>query len=427
MPPGSAERRTESAQWTESVIQRTLGEIEGIGGDRLRGGYSRHVFTSSELELREWFRAEAAARDLDVEQDRNGNLWAWWTGPAMAGQGAVVTGSHLDSVPGGGAFDGPLGVVSALCAVDRLRAGGFRPARPVAVVVFAEEEGGRFGLPCLGSRLMTGAVDPARALRLRDADGYTFAEAAEHRGVPPRFIGPDPERLARIGTFVELHVEQGRRLVDLDEPVAVASTIDPHGRWRLSFTGVGDHAGTAVLDDRRDPMVPAARAVLAARAAARAARADDARATVGRVTAYPGGTNVVPSRVDVWLDARAAAEPAARAVATEVEAAARSAAEEEGCEVEVREESWSETTRFDPALRAGMRSVLGDVPVLATGAGHDAGVLAAHVPAGMLYVRNPTGISHAPDEHAEPADCADGVVALARVIAEQAACGEGGG
>jgi len=127
-----------------------LRDLEGVGADRFRGGYSRHVFTAPELELRAWFTEQAQRRGLDVEQDRNGNLWAWWGRP---GPDAVVTGSHLDSVPGGGAFDGPLGVASALAAVDRLRAQGFRPRRPLAVVVFAEEEGGRFGVACLGSRL----------------------------------------------------------------------------------------------------------------------------------------------------------------------------------------------------------------------------------------------------------------------------------
>ena len=145
-----------------------LDDLAGIGRDARRGGYSRHVFEPAELELREWFTAEAARRGLDVEVDRNGNLWAWWGPP---GPGAVVTGSHLDSVPGGGAFDGPLGVVSGFLAVDALRAKGFIPARPVAVVAFAEEEGGRFGVACLGSRLLTGSIAAERARPGRDLAG----------------------------------------------------------------------------------------------------------------------------------------------------------------------------------------------------------------------------------------------------------------
>ena len=155
-------------------IASLLGEIAGIGRDARCGGYSRHGFQRPELELREWFVATAGGRGMDVECDRNGNLWAWWGRP---GPDAVVTGSHLDSVPGGGAFDGPLGVITALVAVDALRAGGFSPSKPVAVAVFAEEEGGRVGVPCLGSRLLAGATSAADALRLTDPNGTTLAEA----------------------------------------------------------------------------------------------------------------------------------------------------------------------------------------------------------------------------------------------------------
>ncbi|HEY0636226.1 MAG TPA: allantoate amidohydrolase, partial [Pseudonocardiaceae bacterium] len=227
-------------------------DLGGIGRDGTRGGFSRHGYDAAELTLREWFVAEATGRGLGVETDRNGNIWAWWGEP---GPDAVVTGSHLDSVPGGGAFDGPLGVVSALLAVDTLRAGGFRPRRPLAVVVFAEEEGGRFGVPCLGSRLLTGAIEPARALALRDPDGVTLAEAMSRSGLDPAAAGRDDEALRRIGVFVELHVEQGRGLVDLGAPIGVASSILAHGRWRLRFTGEGNHAGSTAIGDRRDPML----------------------------------------------------------------------------------------------------------------------------------------------------------------------------
>src|SRR5246127_184419 len=137
-----------------------LAEIANIGRDTARGGYSRHLFDDADRQLREWFVARAAGIGLDVEHDRNGNIWAWWGPP---GPGALVTGSHLDSVPGGGAYDGPLGVVSALDAVRGLIVSGFRPSRPVAVAVFAEEEGSRFGVACLGSKLLAGGVAPPPA------------------------------------------------------------------------------------------------------------------------------------------------------------------------------------------------------------------------------------------------------------------------
>ncbi|OQO95047.1 allantoate amidohydrolase [Saccharomonospora piscinae] len=392
-----------------------LDALADVGADRVRGGYSRHGFDRADHTLREWFTGEAEARGLDVDVDRNGNLWAWWGTP---GPGAVVTGSHLDSVPGGGAFDGPLGVVSALAAVDVLRARGFDPAKPVVLVVFAEEEGGRFGVPCLGSRLLAGTLDAEHARALRDPDGVTLAEAVRATGLDPATLGRDDESLARVGCFVELHVEQGRGLVDLGAPVGVAESILAHGRWRLTLHGEGNHAGATALADRADPMLPAASLVLAARRAA--ASVPGARATVGRLVPTPGGTNVIPSTVDAWLDARASDGPGTRRVVEDVVAAAREAAEAEGCTLSVREESYGGTVTFDAGLREVVSGALGGVPALPTGAGHDAGVLAARVPTAMLFVRNPTGVSHAPAEHAEADDCEAGVTALARVLAHLA-------
>jgi beta-ureidopropionase / N-carbamoyl-L-amino-acid hydrolase len=386
-------------------------DLAGIGIDRRRGGFSRHGFDDADLTMREWFTEQATGRGLDVCTDRNGNLWAWWGTPAP---GAVVTGSHLDSVPGGGAFDGPLGVVSGLLAIDALRGEGFEPARPMAVVVFAEEEGGRFGVPCLGSRLLTGTLDAGAALALQDSDGTTLAEAATRAGLQPEHMGADPDILGTIGTFVELHVEQGRGLVELDAPVGVARSILAHGRWRFTFTGEGNHAGTTALPDRRDPMLPAAQTVLAARATASAV--DGARATVGRILPIPGGTNVIASTVDVWLDARAPSASDVRTVVGRIRDMAEHAASRERCQLTVREESFGDTVVFDPALRDELATVLGGAPDLPTGAGHDAGILARHVPAAMLFIRNPTGVSHAPAEHAERPDCLAGVDALTAVL-----------
>jgi len=398
-----------------TTATQLLAAIESVGRDSRRGGYSRHGFDPVERELREWFVAEASRRDLAVRCDRNGNLWAWWGEP---GAGAIVTGSHLDSVPGGGAFDGPLGVVSALSAVDMLRERGFTPAKPFAIVVFAEEEGGRFGMPCLGSRLLSGSVDADTARRLRDPDGVTLAEAVAEAGLDPARLGRDDDALSAIGTFVELHVEQGRGLIDLGAPVAVASSILAHGRWRFRFTGEGNHAGATLLGDRRDPMVPAAEMVLAARVAA--SEVDDARATVGRLVPNPGGTNVIASSVDVWLDARAPDDAGTRQVLARIRAMATEAVEREGCALTVTEESYGDTVHFDTGLRDRVAAALGGLPILPTGAGHDAGVLAAHVPTAMLFVRNPTGVSHAPEEHAEPDDCESGVTALAAVLGQLA-------
>lgn len=398
------------------TVTSLLAEIAHVGRDPVRGGYSRHVFDDADRDLRAWFTARATGLGLDVVPDRNGNLWAWWGAP---GPGAVVTGSHLDSVPGGGAFDGPLGVASGLAAVARLRARGVTPRRPLAVVVFAEEEGSRFGVACLGSGLLTGAVDPARARALTDGTGATLAEVYSAHGVDPQRLGRDDEALARIGCFVELHVEQGVDLVRRGAPVALATAILAHGRWRVRAVGQGNHAGTTPMDARHDPVVVVARTVLAARTAALGT--PGARATVGRVSAVPGGTNVIASVAEASLDVRGPDDDTVMRLVAEIGAAARAAGAEEGCVVEVVEESYAPAVAFDATLRDRLGAVLGHPPAIPTGAGHDAGVLAAHVPTAMLFVRNPTGVSHAPDEGAGAEDCERGVEALTRVL-EELAC-----
>lgn len=388
-----------------------LREIATVGTDPTRGGYSRPVYSDAELTLREWFVEHADRRGLDVRTDRNGNIWAWWNPTGGPLVDAVVTGSHLDSVPGGGAFDGPLGVACALAAVDRLRAAAVRPTRPLALAVFGEEEGSRFGIACLGSRLLTGNIAPERAAALTDPDGVTFAETAARHGLNPHQLGPDRQVLDRIGMFVELHVEQGRGLIDLDEPIAVGTSILGHGRWRLTVTGQGNHAGTTLMTDRRDPMVTAAATITAVRDIA--AAVPDARATVGRLQPVPGGTNVIASAVHLWLDVRHPDDTVTADVVATVHGRARDIAAAEGCAVELVEESLSPTVSFDPVLRDRLSDALPDAPLMATGAGHDAGVLAGHVPTGMLFVRNPTGVSHSPAEHVEDADADAGAAALA--------------
>ena len=387
-------------------------DLAGVGRDRLRGGYSRHAFDDADMQLRQWFIEQAERRGLEVENDRNGNIWAWWGSP---GTGAVVTGSHLDSVPGGGAFDGPLGVVSGLLAVDELRVRGVSPARPLAVACFAEEEGGRFGLPCMGSRLMTGAIDADQVRRLHDSDGVSVADAARKVGFDPSTMGPDPARLAAIGTFVELHVEQGRLLQTADAAavVGVGSEILAHGRWRITVTGQGNHAGTTRPADRKDPMIPAAAAVFAARRAI--TEHEGAVATVGRINPIPGGTNVIASAVQLWLDVRHESGTVTAAIVDSIVGAVRDEASAEGCSVMVQRESMVDRVSFDPGLGLQLSELLA-APVIPTGAGHDAGVLSAHVPTAMLFVRNPSGVSHAPEEHADAADCLVGIGALADVL-----------
>ena len=297
-----------------------------------------------------------------------------------------------------------------------------QPTRPIAVANFTDEEGARFGVACLGSRLATGAITPDAALALRDDTGTSLAEAMAAQGRDPRAAGPSAW-LDEVGAYVELHVEQGRWLAPAEAAVGVATAIWPHGRYRFDFCGQGNHAGATAMADRRDPMLAYAATVLAARelasgplegsgpsqdvndgdsprgSAARPAfvddgdsprRSRDARATFGRVQVRPGSTNSIPSRVTAWLDARAESTAELDALVRGIVARAEASAAAEGATVEFRAES-------------------------TTGA-----VLAARLPTAMLFVRNPTGVSHAPEESATDEDIEAGVDALTRVIEELA-------
>ncbi len=283
-------------------------ELLPIGRHPDSHGYRRFAWTGADLECRAWFKEQAEGRGLAYEVDRNGNQWAWLGDPA-AGD-AVVTGSHLDSVPDGGAFDGPLGVVSSFAALDELRGRGVDFAKPLAIVNFGDEEGARFGLACVGSRLTAGQLTVEGAHKLTDGDGVTLPRAMEAAGYDPDAIGADPERLARIGAFVELHVEQGRALDLSGDRVGIASAIWPHGRWRFDFRGEANHAGTTRLVDRRDPMLSYAETVLAAR---REAQLAGAVATFGKIAVEPNGVNAIPSLVRGWLDSRAEDQAASSA------------------------------------------------------------------------------------------------------------------
>ncbi|MEU3170842.1 allantoate amidohydrolase [Streptomyces sp. NPDC007000] len=407
-------------------------ELLPLGRHSGSGGYRRYAWTGADTECRAWFAAQAERRGLRLDVDRNGNQWAWLGDPADGD--AVVTGSHLDSVPDGGAFDGPLGVVCAFAALDELRRregrdGTRRPRgrdpfpRPLGIVNFGDEEGARFGLACVGSRLTAGQLTRDRAHRLTDGDGITLPRAMEAAGHDPDAIGADPERLARIGAFVELHVEQGRALDLSGDRVGIASAIWPHGRWRFDFRGEANHAGTTRLADRRDPMLPYAETVLAAR---REAELAGAVATFGKIAVEPNGVNAIPSLVRGWLDSRAADQTSLDTVVAGVEKAARVHAAAHGVDLDVVRESRTPVVDFDHALRDELARILGRkrddgqaparIPVLGTGAGHDAGILSSSIPTAMLFVRNPTGVSHSPAEYAAEDDCLAGATALADVL-----------
>jgi N-carbamoyl-L-amino-acid hydrolase len=396
-------------------FERMWAGLRPVGRSAASAGYFRQPFAAAERECHAWFVGQCEQRGLRVERDGNGNTIGWWDPVVDTGLPAVLTGSHLDSVIDGGAYDGPLGVVSALSAIDVLRDRGVRPARAVGVAVFVEEEGSRFGLACLGSRLAVGTTIGERAAELRDRDGIALPDAMAAAGLEPS-LGRSGW-VDRIGCYVELHVEQGRDLDVRGEAVGLASAIWPHGRYRFDFTGQANHAGTTAMPERHDPMLTYAMTVLAANKQARLA---GARATFGRVDVGPNATNAVPSRVTAWLDARSDSEETLADLVTAIQHQAGDRAGRDGTAVELTCESLSPAVHFDVPLTGRLANLTDRPrPIIPTAAGHDAGVLsAAGIPTAMLFVRNPTGISHSPAETAGMADCLLGVEALADCLAE---------
>ena len=391
------------------LYRRLFAELAAIG--REPGGWNRMAWGAGEDAAREWFRTTAAALGLEVIQDPASNLWA--VEPGGAGGPFDAVGSHLDSVADGGAFDGALGVVAGFVAVEAARRAGGAP-RPLAVGAMVDEEGPRFGAAIFGSRALAGELDADEILARTDPEGNVLRDLAALRSVTATTVRAAPAFLPRVASWIEVHVEQGRRLVDVPAPLGMATSLAARERWRCTLRGVSDHAGTAAMAGRRDALVPAARAVVAAHELALAE--PGAVATVGRISALPGSTNQVPGEARLSLDVRAPEQGALERVREGVRAAARA----EGIEAEWLCESADPGCIFDSALREALHDAAraeGQAAVdLAAYAGHDAGVLARHLPAGMLFVRNPTGISHNPAESASEEDCLAACAVLARVL-----------
>ena len=399
--------------YARELFQELFEDLRAIGLDA-NGATTRLAWTDEAAATADWFDRTARRLGLEPQTDRNGNRWAWAGTPAP---GAIITGSHLDSVREGGSFDGALGVVTGLIAVHLLTRRG-DTTTPMAVVSFADEEGGRFDTPTFGSRALLGSLDVQAILERRDRDGVTLREALRTASLEPERLGPDPERLKQIGVFVEVHIEQDTLLTERDLPLALGTKILPHGRWRIDLSGEANHAGTTPLAIRRDPMLTLAVAVTAAR---RVATEQRALATIGKLEVSPNATNAIAERVSLWLDVRAESETTVENAVTQIIASVRADADANGVGLEVSRESFVGAVHFSPDLRERVAAVLDrlgieDVP-MATGAGHDAGALANAVPTAMLFVRSATGASHSRRELAGIEDCEFGIGALTEVLA----------
>lgn len=366
-------------------------------------GTTRLAWTPELAAAEAWFAEQAAQGGLDVRRDPAGSLWAC---PATPGPWWAV-GSHLDSVRGGGRYDGALGVAAGFEIAARSGA-------PLAVLAFADEEGARFNTPTFGSRALVGRLDVADALARRDDAGVTLAEAMAAAGVDPHGLAGTPAWLDRLRGFVELHIDQTRDLELAGAPVGVVRALASRLRVRVDVEGRADHAGTTRGADRHDALAAAARLIVAA--GELAADQPDMVATASRLLVEPNAFTTVPRHVRVWLDARTPEPEVLHDWRRRLSARAEELTASGAVEVALVVEAGSAGVTFDPAVRealgaAAMRAGAGVAELLCF-AGHDAGVVGERRPAGMLFVRNPSGVSHAPQEEVSGEDAAIGVQVL---------------
>ncbi|MDO8209732.1 Zn-dependent hydrolase [Conexibacter sp. CPCC 206217] len=390
----------------EQLAQRMAG-IEPIGRAP-DGATTRLAWTREDAAARAWFAQQAQGAGLTVQRDPAGNLWAT---PAAPGPWWAV-GSHLDSVRDGGRYDGALGVAAAFAVA----AGS---AHPVAVISFADEEGARFNTPTFGSRALTGALDVADALARVDQDGVSLRDALRDDGVDPDGLVRAPAWLDRLRGFVELHIDQTRDLAVAGVAAGPVARLAARTRLQLRLDGQADHAGTTPRDDRRDALMAAARIVVAGDDAAR--QRPEMRFTPARIEVDPNVATTIARQVRLWVDARA---PEPIQLQTWVDAfsleAARVAAAHR-VRLDLRTASFSPGTTFDQAVFDGLaRHLPAAAPGLVCFAGHDAGIVAAARPAGMAFVRNHDGISHAPQEDVSLQDAATGADAIRAFMEDQA-------
>lgn len=393
-------------------------ELGAIGG-RPSGGVTRVAWSPELAAANDWLVRHAEALGLDAEVDAAFNVVCRWEGSAP-GEPAVVVGSHLDTVPDGGRYDGAFGVLGGLEALTRLRERGFVPRRPVWLVAFNDEEGTRFDASMFGSHAFAGD-DVTPFLDRVDADGVRLADAMRAAGSDPAAL-PGAARIERVGHYLELHIEQGPRLERDGRPMAVVSEIVGMRGYVVTLRGTANHAGTTPMDARRDALAGAARVTLALREATRAR--PGTTVNVGRIEVEPGGSNVIPGVARFTVDIRAP-KPAQVEQADElVRHTVDDVCAEEGLTGEVTQTFLHPATELDPRLRAVLarhtEAAGAEVVELASGAGHDAMVLAAHVPSAMLFVPSRGGVSHAPAEYTPPEWYEPALTVLTETIAELA-------
>src|SRR5271155_3961939 len=400
---------------------RLLSDIEMLASfsDGTPPGISRLVFGEADQKSRVWLKAQCAAAGLIVREDAVGNMFARWVG-AQPELPAIGTGSHIDAIPHSGKFDGSVGVLGGLEAIRALQQSGFQPQRSIELLLFTAEEPTRFGLGCLGSRMLGGGLDSAADTSLKDSEGNTLAQLRAAAG----FHGSLDQVRLRDGyyaAFVELHIEQGPLLEKEGLAVGVVTSIAAPAALRITMEGEGGHAGGVLMHDRKDAFCAAAEIVLAIEERALATGSVDTCATVGKCHVYPGAVNSIPSRVEMEADIRDTDEQRRDQVLREIEQACAQVAAKRKVQVTVTPINADAPATCSPHIIEAMAQGAAENDLssrkMVSRAYHDSLFMARIAPVGMIFIPCRGGVSHRPDEYSAPQEIANGVKVLACTLA----------
>ena len=400
---------------------RMLSEIETLASfsDAEAPAVTRIVFTPTDLKARAWMKARCEATGLSVREDAVGNTFARWNGTDPDAP-VVGTGSHIDAIPNAGKYDGVVGVLGGLEAIRALQQSGFRPKHSIELLIFTSEEPTRFGIGCLGSRLLSGSLSADSARKLTDNDGATLDQSRRGAG----FAGELADvslRSRYYQAFVELHIEQGPLLEQQQIPLGIVTKIAAPASLRIVIEGSGGHAGGVLMPDRRDALCAAAELILAIENAARASGAIDTVATVGICDVFPGAVNSIPARVRLSVDIRDTDLQRRDLVMRTIEASSHSISAKR--QVSVSSELLNADAPADcapeiiEALSQSCRKHGLNFLRMVSRAYHDSLFISRIAPVAMLFVPCRNGYSHRPDEYASPEDIVQGTLVLADTLA----------
>lgn len=401
--------------------ERLLSEIEALAAisDAEAPAVTRVVFTATDLKARSWLKERCEAAGLVVRQDAIGNTFARWGG-SDPGAPAVGTGSHIDAIPNAGKYDGVVGVLGGLEAIRALQRSGFRPKNSVELLVFTSEEPTRFGIGCLGSRLLSGSLSPEAARKLTDTNGESVDQVRRTAGLRGELQDVKlPSGYYKA--FVELHIEQGPVLERERIPLGIVTKIAAPASARISIEGPGGHAGAVLMPDRRDALCAAAELILAIETAARTSGSNDTVATVGMCDVFPGAINSIPSRVSLSVDIRDTDLARRDSVMRRVEQASQSIVAKRQVSIHTALLNADAPADCDLKVIEALSKACGEhrinfVPMISR-AYHDSLFISRIAPVAMLFIPCRNGYSHRPDEHATIEDIARGALVLAEVLA----------